>query len=368
MKWCRWTTVQVVVVLVWGLAAMSCRSAEVERSPETLLLKDYRPESIYRIPRTAVEKAAFPAIDVHTHDYVKTDEEVDAWVQLMDEVGIRKSVIMTSMTGPEFDDVYARFAGRYPDRFEIWCGFDYTGYDQPGFGEAAVRELERCVKVGARGVGELGDKGKGLFYSRPTPAWGMHIDDPRMDPLLRKCAELNLPVNIHVAEPYWMYLPMDEKNDGLMNAYEWRLDNQPGILSHEELMMTLERACARHPQTTFIACHFANCCFNLERLGQMLDQYPNLYADLAARYAETATIPRFVGRFLERYQDRILYGTDMGPTRDMYQVTFRILESEDEHFYDWRFGYHWALNGFALPEEVLVKIYRENALRLGIGK
>ncbi len=337
--------------------------------PNTLLLKDYRPHSIYRIPRTEVTRARYPVIDVHTHAYVKTPEEVDRWVQLMDEVGIERSVIMTGQTGAEFDRLYALFAGRHPDRFEVWCGFDYTGYDQPGWGESAVRELERCVKVGAQGVGELGDKGKGLFYSKPTPAWGMHIDDPRMDPLLEKCAELGLPVNIHVAEPYWMYLPMDETNDGLMNAFEWRLDNQPGILSHEEMMQTLERACARHPRTTFIACHFANCCFDLNRLGAMLDRYPNLYADIAARYAETAPIPRFVGRFYERYQDRLLYGTDMDPNPRMYRITFRILESTDEHFYELdQFGYHWALNGFGLPDGILRKLYRENALRLGIGR
>ena len=77
----------------------------------------------------------------------------------------------------------------------------------------------------------------------------------------------------------------------------------------------LDRAVGRHPKTTFIACHFANCCYDLSRLGEMLDKYPNLYADISARYAETAAIPRFVGQFYERYQDRLVYGTDMGAQR-----------------------------------------------------
>ncbi len=283
----------------------------------------------------------------------------------MDEVGIEKTIVMTYATGEKFDQIYAQYAGKYPGRFDVWCGFDYTGYDQPGYGEAAVRELERCVRVGARGVGELGDKGKGLFYSTPTKAWGMHINDPRMDPLLEKCADLGLPINIHVAEPYWMYLPMDAHNDGLMNAFEWRLDNQPGILTHEELMQTLEGACERHPRTTFIACHFANCSYDLNRLGTMLDRFPNLYADIAARYAETATIPRFVAKFYQKYQDRLVYGTDMEANPGMYRITFRILESGDEHFYEQgQFGYHWALNAFALPDNVLRKVYRENALKI----
>jgi len=97
----------------------------------------------------------------------------------------------------------------------------------------------------------------------------------------------------------------------------------------------------------------------------MLDEFPNLYADVAARYAEIAPIPRFVSTFMDSYRERILYGTDMHPTEQMYQTTFRILESADEHFYETdRFGYHWALNGLSLSDEALRNIYRENALHL----
>ena len=165
-------------------------SAEEQSSPEKLLLKDFHPQSVYQVPQTTVPKAKYPAIDMHAHIYAKTPEQVDRWVRMMDETGVRKVVVLTMAAGTRFDEIYALYA-KYPDRFDVWCGFDYTGYDQPGFGPAAVKELERCYKVGARGVGELGDKGKGLFYCRPQ-AWGMHLDDPRMDPLLEKCAELKM--------------------------------------------------------------------------------------------------------------------------------------------------------------------------------
>jgi predicted TIM-barrel fold metal-dependent hydrolase len=183
--------------------------------------------------------------------------------------------------------------------------------------------------------------------------------------LLEKCAELGLPINIHVADPIWMYEKMDSTNDGLMNAYEWRLDNQPGIVDHNGMIDILERAVKRHPKTIFIACHFANCSYDLNKLGALLDKYPNLYADIAARYAETAPIPRFAAAFIEKYQDRLIYGTDMGFDLDMYHITFRILETSDEHFYEiGQFGYHWALNGFGLNDLVLKKLYRDNALKL----
>jgi predicted TIM-barrel fold metal-dependent hydrolase len=174
-----------------------------------------------------------------------------------------------------------------------------------------------------------------------------------------------MPVNIHVADPYWMYLPMDAANDGLMNAYEWRLDNQPDIVGHEGMIRILESAVKRHPNTIFIACHFANCCYDLNKLGNLFDKYPNLYADISARYAETAAIPRFAARFYDKYQDRLVYGTDMRFSTKIYQLTFRILESEDEHFYAWdTFSYHWPLYGFGLDGKVLKKVYRDNALKI----
>lgn len=338
--------------------------AIAQTPPDKLLLKDYRPKSIYKIPQTFIAKSKYPIIDIHSHPYANGAEEIAQWVKIMDEVGIEKTIIMTASSGARFDSIYALYA-KYPDRFEVWCGFDYTGYDKPGFGAAAVKELERCVKVGATGVGEMGDKGKGLFYERPTKAWGMHPDDARMDPLFEKCAELKIPVSLHVADPKWMYEPMDSTNDGLMNAMEWRLDNQKDIVAHAGMIEILERTVKRHPKTTFIAVHFANLCYDLTRFGELLDKYPNLYGDIAARYAETAPIPRFVAKFYEQYQDRLLYGTDMGFDKPMYHITFRILESSDEHFYDInQFGYHWALNGFGLSDKVLKKVYRENALKI----
>ena len=339
---------------------LACGSPTWGASPEQLLLKDFKPRSIYRVPVSKVERARFPVIDMHTHDNAKTDAQVAVWVRTMDELGIEKSTILCQAHGQAFDAVIARYK-KYPGRFSVWCGFDFTGYDQPGFGPAAVAELERCFKAGAEGVGEMGDKGKGLFYTTPA-AWGVHFDDPRMDPLLEKCGELGMPVSIHVADPMWMYEPMDQFNDGLMNAYQWRLDNQTNILSHAELLGTLERAARKHPRTLLVACHFANCCYDLARLGAMFEGCPNLYADISARFAETAAIPRAAAKFYQKYQDRLVYGTDMGRSKEMYQTTFRILEKEDEHFYDWdQFSYHWPLYGLGLSDDVLRKVYRENA-------
>jgi uncharacterized protein len=345
--------------------------------PDKMLLQDYRPKSIYKIPKTGIMKAKFPIIDVHCHARARTPEDVDHWIQTMDAVGVERTVVFSGGTGARFDEVH-RLYSKYPDRFDVWCSFDLTGNDKPGFGPAAVKELERCHGMGAKGVGEITDKGRGLggnigtgpagWKGRGGPAsTGPHPDDPRMDSLFDRCGQLGMPVNIHVSDPIWAYEPMDNTNDGLMNAFTWRLDDKPDIMGHDGLIESLSRTARRHPKTVFIACHFANLDYDLTRLGQMFDRNPNLYADISARYAETAPIPRFAAKFYQKYQDRLLYGTDMAYTQQMFSATFRILESLDEHFYEnglnFNFNYHWPLHGFGLPDDVLKKVYRENALR-----
>ncbi len=332
-------------------------------SPERILLKDYRPKSLYKIPVTEVAKAKFPIIDMHSHPYAKTPEQIAEWVKNMDEVGVEKTIILTMATGAEFDSINRNYS-KYPDRYELWCGFDFTGYNQPGFGPAALRELERCKQAGARGVGEIHDKGKGL-RSGKSNAPGMHPDDPRMDQLFEKIAELGMPISLHVADPIWMYQKMDKTNDGLMNAYQWRLDNQPNIVGLSGMVDILERTAQRHPKTIFVACHFANLSYDLARLGDVFARNPNLYADISARYAETAPIPRFASQFYARHADRLVYGTDMGFDKPMYRTTFRILETQDEHFYEVdQFGYHWPLNGFGLSDSILQQVYHDNAAKL----
>jgi len=332
---------------------------------KSIRLEDYKPKSIYKVSVTRVDKASYPAIDMHSHDYPNTDQQIDDWVKTMDACNIEKTIILSYSTGTRFDSIVKKYA-RYRDRFSIWCGIDYTGNQESGWIDKAIKELERCHAMGATGVGELGDKGLGELYSDPTPGYGIHINDARLQPLIRRCGQLNMPISIHVAEDAWMYEPADASNDGLLNAGKWKVDlSPPGILDHDQLVQTLEDAVKNNPGTTFIACHLANCCSDLDRLAGMLDRYPNLYTEMAARFGEIAPIPRKVKAFMEKYQNRLVYGTDMGTAPHMYRTTFRILESADEHFYERDlFNYHWPLHGLNISKKALKKIYRDNALRI----
>src|SRR5450759_3400981 len=328
-----------------------------------LLHKDYRPKSIFKTPQTLILKAKYPAIDMHMHAPRggNLDSAATALLKNMDESGIQKTILFCG-TGKEFDKVAAVF-GKYPDRIELWCGFDLTGYDKPGFGPATIAELERCVKLGARGVGEITDKGNGLMRDDNSPA--MHIDDPRMDPILEKLADLKLPINLHIGDPIWMYEPMDNHNDLLFESLYFRLDDKKNILDLPAMTATLENAVKKHPRNTIIVCHFLNHSYDLNVLGKLLDKYPNLYSDVSQRESYVAAIPRFAKQFMEKYADRLVYGTDQGYSLAMYRNTFHIWETLDEHFYAWDVSNTpWPLCGVGLSDATLKKFYRENALKI----
>ena len=346
---------------------------DVPGSPENFKLKDFKPRSIFKVPVTQVPQARFPVIDMHGHAWQK-DTNIGALVNTLSASNIEKSIILSFQTGDAFDEVVHRF-GAYPDKFDIWCGFDYTGYNVPDSGwiDRSVAELEYCHRKGAKGVGELGDKGLGEYYSKPVSAYGMHLNDPRMQPLLQKCGELGMPISVHIADPIWMYQPIDLHNDGLMNAYNWRIDLAEGMLDHAQMIDTLEDAVRQNPHTVFIVCHLANCSHDLEITARMLDRYPNLYTDITSRLKEVCTVPRYAKAFFEKYQDRIVFGSDLGhdPSTTMdfavrlYPALFRLLESEDEHIYEHDlFKYHWPLYGLGLSDTVLKKIYQENARKI----
>lgn len=366
------------------LAACNSNKAVPNEGPEQLLLKDWQPESVYRVPVTKIEKAKYPVIDLHAHDYSLTREEVAKRVQIMDEVGVDKSVVFTNATGEKFDSIYALYSG-YPDRFLVYCGFDFSDYPREGWTEKAIKELRRCVAVGAAGIGEIHDKGSGLVE-------GLHPDDPAMDPLFDACAKLQLPINLHIIDPIWMYLPMDSTNDGLMRAWTWKIEDTSKIVGYYGLIKILDNTLKRHPNNKFVIAHLGNLTFDLSRLGELFDKYSNFHADISARFSEFSTIPRHTARFFEKYQDRIVYGTDYGweiwvsdkntprGTRkpgfnsygqkepdlaEMFKMTFRVLETDDDHFYMTNLlEYKWPLYGLGLSDQALKKIYNTNAAEI----
>lgn len=332
-----------------------------------VFLKDYAPRSSVVADKTTIPKARYPVIDAHIHHYPgqgghnDPEQALADWVTTMDEVGIEQSVVLTGATGDAFDHLVQMYLEPYPDRFQLYCGVESSGIDQPDYPDRAVAELERCYKRGARGIGEVTDKGFGITRDRSlAPEDRLHPDDDRLDAFWKRAGELNLPVNIHIADhpSAWQAPDVFQERTPIFQQF-----NQHGRegLSYEELLPLLPSTLRKHPDTTFIACHLANLGNDLGRLAGMLDEHDNLYVDISARDYEVGRQPRGAAKFMNDYQDRVLFGTDMGMDRGMYQAWWRLLESDDEHMTGrvW-----WRYYGLDLPDPVLESLYRANAQRL----
>lgn len=329
---------------------------------DSVLLKDYKPKVSLAVPVTKVPKAMFPVIDVHTHtgqSHIRDANDVAEWVKTMDEVGVEYTVVFTGATGKEFDRQVALFAP-YSKRFQLYCSLDTSNIEAPDYPKRAAAEVERCFQMGARGVGEITDKGSGIQDDKLPRAKRMHFDDPRLDLVWQTCARLKIPVNMHIADHPSSWQPLGPEQE---RTADFQTYNQYGkdVLSYEELLASRDRLLARHPDTTFIACHLSNQGNDLASLSKVLERFPNLYLDISARDYEIGRQPRSAAAFLTKFQDRILFGTDMERDPTMYRAWWRLLESADE-FIEGRLW--WRYYGLDLPDPVLEALYRKNAQRI----
>jgi len=291
---------------------------------------------------------------------VKTPEDVDAWVATMDAVGIEHSIVFTGAVGEEFDRQAELFLSRHPGRFQVWCDLLKEDIDAPDYPDRAVAELERCYEKGASGVGELSDKGAGLQGGDLPRDRRLHYDDERLAPFYDKCAELGIPINFHVADHPSCWRPLGPNQERTPDFQHFNL-SEKDVPHYDELLAMRDGMLERHPKTTFIACHLSNQGNNLAELAKALDRFPNFHIDISARDYEIGRQPRNARRFLEKYKDRVMFGTDMGRDAGMYRGWWRVLESDDEYIPGriW-----WPYYGLELPDDVLQAVYRDNAKRL----
>jgi predicted TIM-barrel fold metal-dependent hydrolase len=330
---------------------------------DSVLLKDYAPNSSLVVPETAVKKAMHAVIDVHTHRYAENPEEVQAWVETMNQVGIEVTVVLTGATGEKFESLVDLFLRPYPDRFQLYCGLYTDDLESPDYPERAVDELVHCYEKGARGVGEVSDKGWGFGGNSENHLpreKRLHLNDSRLDPFWEKCAELNLPVNLHVADHPSCWQPLGPNWERTPDFQGFNLYGKD-VPSYEELLARRDDLLGRHPNTKFILCHLSNQGNDLRALSQVMDDYSNLYLDVSARDYELGRQPQTAAAFLDKYRSRVLFGTDMGRQQHMYEAWWRLLESQDE-FIPGRLW--WRLYGLGLEEDLLRQLYQENSRRI----
>lgn len=366
-------------------------SDEHEHTP--LELSQYEPKSMLQVHESYIERSRFPLIDFHTHisvssksekgvalapdrKYLGTPQELLA---VMDRKNIRAMVNLTGGYDHGLAETVAKYDRPYPGRFYTFTEPSYSRFKEADYPKLQAQAIEQAQRAGAHGLKIL--KTLGLYLRENTTSGSLvKIDDVHFDPMWDACAQLNMPVAIHISDPVAFFTPSDrfnERYEELNNHPDWSFYGKD-FPNNAALIAARNRVMARHPKTQFVTLHFGNFAENLQNVAENLDRFPNMSVDMAARIGELGRQPVTARKFFEKYQDRILFATDATPHGDafpqqvfndqLYEIYYRFLETDDEYF-DYAPAKippqgRWKIYGIGLPETILKKVYYENAARI----
>ena len=367
--------------------------AKREAPPAPLELSRYEPRSMLQVHESQVERSRFPVIDFHTHisgstqsergvelspdrEYLGTPQELLA---VMERKNIRAMVNLTGGYDNGLTEAVAKYDHAYPGRFYTFTEPSYSRFQEPNYPKMQARAIEQAHRDGARGLKIL--KTLGLYLRENiTSGTLVRIDDARFDPMWDACGQLNMPVAIHISDPIAFFTPTDrfnERYEELNNHPDWSFYGGD-FPSNADLIAARNRMIARHPTTQFVTVHVGNFSEDLKNVGENLDRFPNMSVDIAARIGELGRQPITARKFFDKFQDRVLFGTDATPHGDefpqqvfndqLYEIYYRFLETNDEYF-DYAPAKippqgRWRIYGIDLPDSILRKVYSENAARL----
>lgn len=345
----------------------NCQAPEF--APPSIL--DYRPRNTLVTAEHAVPRAKYPAIDFHGHPqgYLNDADGLRRLGAAMDSIGVRLMIAANNISGEGLVRTMGliRSTPGMENRVRVFTGIDFRGVGSPGWAERAVAQLEADAAAGASGIGEVG-KGLGLS-TRKADGSRLRIDDPELDPVWRAAGRLGLPVFIHTADPAEFWQPIDFRNERWLELALFPGRRYPAeqFPSFEQLMTERDNMVRRNPGTTFVVAHLGWQANNLPHLSRLMDEMPNFYSEVGAVLYDIGRQPRAARDFFIRYQDRLLFGKDSFQPEE-YPYFWRVFETRDDYF-DYYRPYHafWKLYGIDLPDEVLKKLYYQNALRISRG-
>jgi predicted TIM-barrel fold metal-dependent hydrolase len=365
----------IFATIVLGLFCCAALRADDADDIKELKLKDWHPQSMMVTKVTKVDKPAFPVIDQHNHlgnvdpnsRRGLTPEKVKHYLEEMDAAGVRTVVDLDGMWGETLKGTLALLDNAHPSRFLTYAQINDEGLDDEDWSAREAKRLEESFKMGAKGL--KFHKSLGLEWKFKNGKY-MMPDDPKMDPIYAVCAKYHRPIMIHTGDPVAFFTPLNKDNERWHELNEhpdwlWYGQDYPKL---DDLLHAFIHAVEKNPKTIFIGAHFCNYAENVAQVAEWLDKYPNLYIDIDARISELGRQPYTARKFLIKYQDRVMFGTDTTPNdREAYRIYYRFLETDDEYF-DCQKSHHlqgfWMIYGVFLPKEVLEKIYCKNAERL----
>ncbi|MGE0639409.1 MAG: amidohydrolase family protein [Thermoanaerobaculia bacterium] len=348
--------------------------------PSRISFMEYDPPSTLQVSAHPVERAKYPFVDVHSHQFNLDEAEVRDIVAAMDRMNMGVMVNLSGRgflrtTGPDGKPQFGLHGPDYlrdmialteriaPGRIVHFTNVDFTRVGGPTWPDAAVVEFEADIAAGARGLKIY--KGLGMD-TKDVAGRRIPVDDPRLAPIWEACARLGVPVLIHTADPAPFWQPIDGNNERLYEMIEvpGRYRDPSANTPWEQLIAEQHHLFRANPRTTFIAAHLGWLGNDLARLGALLDEAPNVMTEIGAVLAELGRQPRFAHDWFVRYQDRVMFGKDSWEPEN-YPPYFRVLETADDYFpYYRRRHAFWKIYGLDLPDEVLRKLYFGNALRV----
>jgi predicted TIM-barrel fold metal-dependent hydrolase len=317
--------------------------------------------------------AAMQPVDTHVHIF-KTDSE---FIALLDRLHLHVLDIEVADKQRIFGDLKAemalaeKFTRENPKHASLCVTFDPFRFNEKDFASTTVAELQKEFADGTVAVKIW--KNIGMELKTPDDHYVMP-DDPKFDSIYQAIASANKTLIAHMAEPWSCWEPPNPKSpdyDYYQENPEWYMYRHPDHPRKETILAARDHLLATHPNLRVVGAHLGSMETDTDDIAKRFDQYPNFAVDTAARMEYLMMQPRErVKNFLIKYQDRILYGTDLGfETKDSGPD---ILEEWQETYArDWRFlstdqkfEYHGRqVQGLALPKPVLLKIYRGNALK-----
>jgi predicted TIM-barrel fold metal-dependent hydrolase len=334
-------------------------------------LSTYRPRPALVVPSTPINAPRFPVIDCHNHLFGDWDTRPAAeLISMLDRCGVRGFVDLDGGWGEEI--LYRhldKLKSADPQRFRVFGGVDWSQWPvyADGFVEWAAERMREQARRGADGFKVW--KMLGTSVRDHTGAL-VTVDDPRLDLLWRTAGELKLPVTFHVADPVAFFDRLDENNERweeLQANPDWQFPSPP-FPPFLEIVNGMANVVARHPATTFIGAHGGCYSENLAWVADLFERCPNFFIDISARLNEFGRQPYSARRFFLKYADRIFFGLDVYADPEAYQYYYRFLETEDEYF-PYAPGEipgqgRWRIYGIYLPEDVLARVYYQNAERI----
>ena len=351
--------------------AVSCAESSDQNNEQKPAIQEVEPD------------VNMPKIDIHAHYRAQRDY----LLPLYDSLNLRPVLVDV---GRVDEDQWQYWRGGlidnyldHKDRYYFCTSFTANGIDESDYAENVINHIQKDIDIGDRMVKVWKNFG---MVSKDNAGNYVHIDDPRIQPVWDFLVSKGIPVMAHIGEPLQAWLPIDEDNPHAgyyKNNPQYHAYQHPEIPSWETIQQARNNWLANNPDLIVLGAHNGSMSHDVNLIAQTLDTYPNFYVEPAARFGDLVRQESSqVRSFIINYQDRFLYGTDLGTSTKIEEMTEEDLKREKQRIVD-MMDRHWRylsgsgiieftrsetdsrkVEALNLPDSVLRKIYYHNAIKI----